>query len=81
MMCYDRVMRTTLELDDDIVQVAKQLGRQRGMTMGQVISELARQSLEPKTSPRIRNGVPLFVPKTGAKKPHLSLVNELRDET
>lgn len=74
-------MRTTLELDDDIVQVARQLGRQRGMTMGQVISELVRQSLEPITSPRIRNRVPLFVPKTGAKKPYLSLVNELRDET
>jgi hypothetical protein len=48
--------------------------------MGQVISELARRALEPKAAPRMRNGVPLFVPKAGAKKPHLALVNELRDE-
>ena len=73
-------MRTTLELDDDLVQVARQLAQQRGMTMGQVISELVRKALEPKATPRMRNGVPLFVPKAGARKPHLALVNQLRDE-
>ena len=73
-------MRTTLSLDDDVLQIAKQLAAQRGTTAGQVISELARQALEPKTSPRMRNGVPLFVPKAGGRKPHLALVNQLRDE-
>ena len=73
-------MRTTLNLDEDLVQVAKQLARQRGTTAGQVISELARQTLEPKSSPKVRNGVPLFTPKPGARKPHLALVNQLRDE-
>jgi hypothetical protein len=73
-------MRTTLDIDDDLVQVARQLARQRGITMGQVISELARNALEPRTAPTMRNGVPLFVPKTGARKPHLALVNQLRDE-
>jgi len=74
-------MRTTLELDDDLVQVAKQLAHQRGMTIGQTISQLVRQALEPKAAPRIRNGVPLFVPEPGARKPHLTLVNQLRDES
>ena len=73
-------MRTTLNLDDDVLQVAKQLARQRGTTAGQVISELARQTLEPKSSPKVRNGVPLFTPKPGARKPHLPLVNQLREE-
>jgi len=73
-------MRTTLELDDDLVQVAKQLAEQRGMTMGKVISDLTRKALEPKAAPRMRNGVPLFVPKSGGKKPHLALINRLRDE-
>lgn len=41
--------------------------------MGQVLSELARKALETKPAPRMRNGVPLFVPKPGAKKPHLAL--------
>ena len=49
------------------------------MTMGQVVSELMRKALEPKAAPRARNGVPLFTPKPGARKPHLALVNRLRD--
>lgn len=74
-------MRTTLNIEDDIVQVARQLARQRGTTIGQVISDLVRKALEPKTSSRVRNGVPLFSPVPGAKKPNLALVNKLRDES
>jgi hypothetical protein len=79
-MRYNQGVRTTLDIDDDLVQVAKQLARQRGLTMGQVISELAREALEPKSRSTVRNGVPLFTPKPGARKPHLALVNRLRDE-
>jgi hypothetical protein len=72
-------VRTTLNVDDDVLQVAKQLAAQRGKTAGQVLSELARQALEPKARPRIRNGVPLFQPRPGAKKPSMALINQLRD--
>jgi hypothetical protein len=72
-------VRTTLELDDDLAHVARQLASQREMTMGQVVSELMRKALQPKAAPRMRNGVPLFTPKLGARKPHLALVNRLRD--
>jgi hypothetical protein len=74
-------MRTTLDIDEDILLTAKQLARQRGTTAGRVLSDLARQALEPKKGPKKRNGVPLFVPKPGAKRPHLELVNRLRDES
>ena len=73
-------MRTTLDLDDDLIQVARQLAEQRRLTMGRVISDLVRESLEPKSAVKVRNGVPLFVPRPGARKPHLDLVNKLRDE-
>jgi len=73
-------MRTTLELEDDVVHAAKQLARQRGATMGEVVSQLIRQGLDAKDPPRVRNGVPLFIPKHGAPKPDLALVNRLRDE-
>ena len=79
-MCYLKAVRTTLDLDDDLAHVAKQLASQRDMTMGQVVSELVRKALEPKAAPRMRNGVPLFTPKHGARKPHLALVNRLRDD-
>jgi hypothetical protein len=43
------------------------------------MSKLGRQGVEAKNPPRMRNGVPLFVPKPGAPKPDLALVNRLRD--
>jgi hypothetical protein len=79
-MRYHVGMRTTLELDDDLVQVARQLAQQRQTTMGQVISQLVRLALEPKSAPRTRNGVLLFELKPGARKPSMALVNRLRDE-
>jgi hypothetical protein len=73
-------MRTTVDLDDDVLAVAKQLARLRRQSMGQVLSDLARQGLQPKLSGRVRNGILLFTPKRGARKPGLALVNQLRDE-
>ena len=79
MMRYTESMRTTLELDDDLVATAKQLAHQQGVTLGQLISALARQSLASTTSLKVRNGALLFVPKPAASKPDLRTVNHLRD--
>jgi len=49
-------MRTTLELDDDLVNTAKDLARQQGSTLGRVISDLALQSLAAQAPPKYRNG-------------------------
>lgn len=72
-------MRTTLELDDDLVLLGKRLAEQRRTTLGRVLSDLVRLALAPKDEPRMKNGVPLFKVKAGAKKPSLDLVNRLRD--
>jgi hypothetical protein len=77
----DPVMRTTLDIDDDVLQAAKELAGVRGLTAGQVLSELARKGLEPPTEQvRLRNGVPLL-PRRPAGQPKLTMrrVNELRD--
>ncbi len=73
-------MRTTLDIDDDLLVLARRLADQRGTSMGQVISELARSGLQPKAAPKTRNGVPLLPPKKSTRRPNLDLVNELRDE-
>jgi Arc/MetJ family transcription regulator len=39
------VMRTTLDLDDDVLASAKEIARREGKTAGRVLSELARQAL------------------------------------
>ena len=80
-MTDDPVMRTTLELDDDVLQAAKELASARGTTAGKVISELARKALTPGRSSRVRNGVPLLPRRSsGTPRPTMKLVNELRDE-
>jgi hypothetical protein len=38
-------MRTTLEIDDDVLEAAKELAKAQKTTAGQVISDLARQAL------------------------------------
>jgi hypothetical protein len=45
-------MRTTLDIDDDILQAAKELGRRYKKTAGKMLSELARKGL---SGPRIRS--------------------------
>jgi len=77
--CYRMYMRTTLDLDEDVFESAKQLARQQGKTAGQTVSELMREALRPKTARRIRNGVPLFESREGAERADMELVNELRD--
>jgi hypothetical protein len=74
-------MRTTLDIDADVLQAAKELAAHRGSTTGKVLSELARKALENRTRARVRNGVPLIPRRpAGAAKPTLALVNRLRDE-
>ena len=75
-------MRTTLDIDDDVLHAAKELAAHRRQTTGAVISALVRSALEPKRSARVRNGVPLLPRRpSGAKRPTMKLVNELRDES
>ena len=58
-------MRTTLDIDDDVLQAAKELGGMRKKTAGQILSELARKALEPTATYAIRNGVPVIPHRPG----------------
>jgi hypothetical protein len=58
-------MRTTLDIEDDVLQAAKELAERDGSTAGRVISALARRGLAvppKKTKPAqpTRGGVPLL---------------------
>jgi hypothetical protein len=62
-------MRTTLDIEEDVLQAAKELAAREGSTAGRVISALARRGLmapgnKTKPSPATRGGVPL-VPSRG----------------
>lgn len=73
-------MRTTLEIDDDVLQAVKELAAMRRSTAGTVLSELARKALEPSQGGRVRNGVPVLPRRPGARPMTMEQVNALRDE-
>jgi hypothetical protein len=71
-------MRTTLNLDAEVLAKVRILAKQRGVSIGTVVSELVRKALHPKKASEVRNGVPLFPPSNGPA-PDLEIVNKLRD--
>jgi len=76
----DRDMRTTLDIDDDVLQAAKELASAHRKTAGQMLSELARQALLPAAVRSVRNGVPVLPRRpAGRPRPTMKLVNDLRD--
>ena len=60
-------MRTTLNIDDDVLRAVKEIARLRGNTAGGILSELAREALareRPRAQKTVRNGVPLLPNRT-----------------
>jgi len=78
----DSWMRTTLDIDDDVLQAVKELGGLQKKTAGQLLSELARKALAPAphARSRVRNGVPLLPSRPGAPIMTMADVNRLRDD-
>jgi hypothetical protein len=79
-------MRTTLNLDDDVLAAVKSLASARSTSAGKVASELIRKGLFPEdTNPkrRYRNGVPLFTKLPGPGKAIVTseMVKKLMEET
>ncbi len=77
-------MRTTLDIDDDLLTAAKELARHRNVSAGQVVSGMLRQVLtgqaELKTGKRRTSGVAGFQPLPKGKSVTTNdLVNRLRD--
>jgi hypothetical protein len=74
-------MRTTLTIDDDLLQVAKELATLRRVTMGEVVSELMRKALRPPDDDwKIRNGVPVLPRIADPGTVSMAVVNRLREE-
>ncbi len=45
MFTHQSIMRTTLDLDNDVLQAAKELARRQKLSTGQVVSRLLRQAM------------------------------------
>jgi hypothetical protein len=74
-------MRTTLTIDDDILEAVRERADFEQKTIGEVLSSLARSALVPPPAPAtVRNGVPQLPVQPGARPVTLEFVNRLRDE-
>jgi hypothetical protein len=77
----EKMMRTTIAIDDDVLAAARGLALAHRKSIGEVISALARQALQPQAISHVtRNGVPLLQMKSGTMPVTLEMVNKLRDE-
>ena len=71
-------MRTTLDIDEDILRLAKALSQEREQSLGRVVSDLVRQAVQPAPKPAARKGeVPCLARKPGAQPVTSQAVKEL----
>ena len=69
-----------MDIDQDVLHIAKEMATLRKTTAGKVLSELARLGLRPPdVTPDTRNGVPLLPTRPGERPVSMELVNRLRD--
>ena len=77
------MMRTTLEIEDDVLEVAKDIARHQCLSLGKAVSLLIRKGIQ---SPQlnqeetIRNGLRVVSRTRNASPVTLEIVNQLRDE-
>jgi hypothetical protein len=51
MLAHHSIMRTTLDIDDDVLRAAKELAQRERVSAGQVVSRLLRQAMTASQSP------------------------------
>jgi hypothetical protein len=75
-------MRTTLEIDDDVMHMAKEIARLKNERIGHVISDLARRGLVPETCPTVemQDGIPVWIHAPGAIPVTNEMVRNLADD-
>jgi hypothetical protein len=80
--CDGAVVRTTVDIDPDVLQIARSIAQQRKQSLGKVISDGFRKSLQgPQTKePVVRNGVRVIARGDSAVSVTMDMVNALRDE-
>ena len=75
-------MRTTINLDEDLLQIARSLARARSISIGAIISELMRKGLELQRRLAVdqKSGFPVFQIPRDARPITLEDVKKGEDE-
>lgn len=72
-------MRTTLDIDDQLLAIARVRAREQGVSLGAAVSELIRRGLEVRRT-RTRRGFPVFEAPPGTPVITDDMVARYRDE-
>jgi hypothetical protein len=72
-------MRTTLDIDDDLLAIARVRAREKGMSIGAAVSDMMRRGLELPVR-RSRRGFPVFELPPGAPVITAETVARYRDD-
>jgi hypothetical protein len=78
-MRYHQTMRTTLDIDEDVVVAARELAVIERRSLGSVISELARRGLTP-ARVETANGLPVIRVPAGTPPITPQMVRRALDE-
>jgi len=75
-------MRTTINIDDDVLETVKAVASRDRKPVGQVVSAMLRKAVEPPAGAprRTRNGIPLFPVSANAGVVTPELIKELLED-
>ena len=73
-------MRTTLRIDDDVIEAARSLARAEQKQLGEIISRLARRGLAPRPQSAHDRGFPTFSVSKGAGPITLEALRRAEDD-
>ena len=75
-------MRTTLEIDDDVMEVVREMARLKNQGIGRAISDLVRRGLMPDVHParEVQFGIPVWKHGPGAVEVTSEMVRNLADD-
>ena len=73
-------MRTTLQIDNDVLEAARSLAKAENRTVGQVVSRLARRGLAPRPQEATDSGFPVFAVSADSPPITPEMVRRAADE-
>jgi hypothetical protein len=73
-------VRTIVDLDEDVLKVARELARKQGRSLSQVVSSLIEKEALPAKSSGERNGIPLFPISKNARPVTSEIVAQLLED-
>jgi hypothetical protein len=73
-------MRTTVDIDEDLLRMAKHLAQERRQSLGRTVSELIRKALQPAEGAGVRQGlIPTLPRKPGGQTVTAQAVKDLME--